>query len=177
MILKSPASATVMKTQTAFRDDQNKTFTLNACLNLQENKNRAKQTAESPSPLTWVRPIQEESVPHQCPPSTLRAIITDQLNPSGAGTTGPHPQVSCSSPAWTCQNNLPTVSSCLFSCCLLRSHAVSLQPADHAHDEHCSAHLRSLAVSSEPAAAAAAAPNWSSGGPAACVAVSAVRTI
>lgn len=65
------------------------------CLKLQGNINRAKVIVGSQSLLTWVRPILQESVPLQCPPSTLREITTDKLKHSGAGMTGPHPQVSC----------------------------------------------------------------------------------
>lgn len=67
------------------------------CLKIQGNKNRAKQPVESQNLLTWVRPILQENVPPQCPPSTLREITTDKLKPkpSGAGMIGPHPQVSC----------------------------------------------------------------------------------
>lgn len=65
-------------------------------LDPQGSKNRAKPTAVNPSRLTWVRPTPEGSVPPQCPPSTLREIITDKPKPShsGTGMIDPHPQVS-----------------------------------------------------------------------------------
>lgn len=67
------------------------------CCCLQGNRNRAKLPVGNQSLLTWVRPILQESVPLQCPPSTLREITTDKLKPkpSGVGMTGPHPQVRC----------------------------------------------------------------------------------
>lgn len=66
------------------------------CLKIQGNRNRAKLPVGSQNLRTWVRPILQENVPLQCPPSTLREITTDKLKPkpSGAGMTGPHQQVS-----------------------------------------------------------------------------------
>lgn len=72
-------------------------FTHSAYLHLQGSRSRAKPTAGNPSHLTWVRPTLEGNVPPQCPPFTLRGIITDKPkpNPNGVGMTDRHPQVSC----------------------------------------------------------------------------------
>lgn len=78
---------------------------------------------------------------------------------------------------WTCclESGPGTVSSTLSSS-FHRTHAVPLQPADYAHTEQHATHLHSLTLHTEPAAAAAAEPSWSSG-PAARVAVFAVGAI
>lgn len=151
------------------------------------SRSRAKPTAGNQSHLTWDRPTLEGSVPLQCPPSTLREIITGRLrpNPNGTGKTDHHPQVSrpasavwkkCSPVKCKSAQSIFTLSTPLLS--LWRIHAVPLQPADYAHPEQHTTHVHCLSCHTEPAGTTAAATSsWSPGGPAACMAVSAVGAI
>lgn len=151
------------------------------------SRSRAKPTAGNQSHLTWDRPTLEGSVPLQCPPSTLREIITGRLrpNPNGTGKTDHHPQVSrpasaiwkkCSHVKYKSAQSIFTLSTPLLS--LRRIHAVPLQPADYAHPEQHTTHVHCLSCHTEPAGTTAAATSsWSPRGPAACMAVSAVGAI
>lgn len=157
-------------------------FTHSSYVNWQGSRSKSKLTAGNPSHRTLVRPTLEGNVPLPCPPFTLRAITTDKPKPSGTGKNGRHPQVSCSLFHFCLvksghTENLDAVKLKIFFLSFPRIHAVPLQPSDHAHFKQHTTHLHSLPLYTEPPAAAATTCSWSPIGPAACVAVSAVRAI
>lgn len=152
-------------------------FTCSSSWEQQGSRSKSKLTAENPSRLTWVRATSEGSDPLQCPLSTLRETITDKLkpNPSGAGKTDPHPQVSSTASSLSPKTTWMHLITKTFCLSLSRIHAVPLQPTDHAHIKQHTTHLHSFPFHTEPAAATTC--SWSPCGPAACVAASAVRAI